>query len=112
MKKIWVSAGLACALTLAGCGGGDEKKEAAKAPETAAPAAAPAAAADDANAATITGKVKLDGTAPAAKTLDMSATPFCTKAHSGPVKSEEVVSASDGGLKYAFVYVKSGLPDK
>jgi hypothetical protein len=75
MKKIWISAGLACALTLAGCGGGEEKKEAAKAPETA-PAAAPAAAADDANAATVTGKVKLDGAAPAAKNLDMSATPF------------------------------------
>ena len=111
MKKIWISAGLACALTLAGCGGGGEKKEAAKAPETA-PAAAPAAAADDANAATVTGKVKLDGAAPAAKNLDMSATPFCTKAHTGPVKSEEVVAATDGGLKNAFVYVKAGLPDK
>jgi plastocyanin len=37
---------------------------------------------------------------------------FCTKAHTGPVKSEEVVAATDGGLKNAFVYVKSGLPDK
>lgn len=108
MKKIWISAGLACALSLAGCGGGGEK-EAAKAPEPA-PAAAPAV--DDANAATVTGKVKLDGAKPTAKTLDMSAVPACVKAHTTPVKSEEVVVADDGGLKYAFVYVKAGLPDK
>src|SRR6185503_742070 len=110
MKKIWISAGLACALALAGCGGGDEKKEAAKSPE---PAAAPAAAAaDDANAATVTGKVKLDGAAPAPKNLDMSANPVCAKAHTTPAKTEDAVVAGDGSVQYAFVYVKSGLPDK
>lgn len=107
MKKIWMSAGLACALTLAGCGGGGEKKEEAKAEGT-----APAAAVDEANAATVTGKVKLDGAKPAAKTLDMSATPACVKAHTSPVKSEEVVAADDGALKYVFVYVKAGVPDR
>jgi hypothetical protein len=110
MKKSWILVGLACALTLAGCGGGEEKKEVAKAPET--PAAAPAAAVDDASAATITGKVKFEGTPSAPKNLDMSATPACAKAHTSPAKTEDVVAASDGSLKYAFVYVKSGLPDK
>src|SRR5688572_14780667 len=109
MKKIWMPLGLACALALAGCGGGDTKTEVAKAPETA-PAAAPAA--DDANAATLTGKVTLDGAKPAPKNLDMSANPTCAKAHTTPAKSEEVVVADDGALKYAFVYVKAGLPDK
>ena len=108
MKKIWITTSVACALTLAGCGGSEPKKEAA-AP---APSAAPAAATDDANAATITGKVSYDGPKPAAKTIDMSANPVCTKAHSTPVKSEEVTTNDAGGLQYAFVYIKSGLPDK
>jgi plastocyanin len=42
----------------------------------------------------------------------MSATPFCMKAHPEGAKSEEVVTGSGGTLKNAFVYVKSGLPDK
>ena|ERR1051326_1389555 len=108
MKKIWIGVGLVCALSLAGCGGGEEKK----AETTPAPAAAPAASpVEDANAATVTGKVTLDGAPPAAKALDMSATPFCAKAHPEGAKSEEVV-ANAGALKNAFVYIKSGLPDK
>jgi len=112
MKKFWIGAGLVCALTLAGCGG--EKTEAPKQAESAAPAAGGAAATpDEANGATITGRVSFDGAKPSPKTLDMSATPFCEKAHAGtPVKSEEVIVNGNGTLKNAFVWVKSGLPDK
>ena len=109
MKKFWIGAGLVAALALSGCGGGEEKKtEAPKAESAGAGAATP----DMENGGTVTGKVAFDGTAPTAKTLDMSATPFCTRAHPGGQKSEEVVVNSNGTLKNAFVWVKSGLPDK
>lgn len=110
MTKIWITAGVACALTLAGCGGGD--KPATKADAGAAPAAAGGGAAtpDMENGATVTGKVAFDGTAPVMKTLDMSAVPACTAAHKTPAKSEEVVVNSNGTLKNAFVWIKSGLP--
>jgi plastocyanin len=109
MTKIWIAAGLACALTLAGCGGGE--KPAPKADAGATPAAGGAAATPDMdNGATITGKVVFDGTAPAAKMLDMSAVPACTQAHKTPAKSEEVVVNSNGTMKNAFVWIKSGLP--
>lgn len=109
MKKIWMTAGMACALSLAGCGGGD--KPATKADAGAAPSAAGGAATPDMeNGATITGKVIFDGTAPKPKTLDMSAVPACTAAHKTPATSEEVVVNSNGTVKYAFVWIKSGLP--
>lgn len=112
MKKIWIGVGVACALTLMSCGG--------SAPETAkkeeAPAAAPAggsATPDEANGGTITGKVSFDGTKPTPKNIDMSAVPFCTKAHAGqPAKTEDVVVNANNTLANTFVWVKSGLPDK
>src|SRR5471030_2862483 len=112
MKKIWIVVGLAAALTLVGCGGD-------KAPETvktdSAPAAAGGAAAmpDEANGGTITGRVAFTGDAPKMATMDMSANPACERAHKdAPAKSETVVVNGNGTLKYAFVWVKSGLPDK
>ena len=114
MKKIWISAALAGVLTLAGCGGSDTK-EAPKAAETGAPAAGAGGAGtpDEANGGTVTGKVAFDGTAPKMAKLDMSATPYCERAHSGnPASSEEVVVNSNNTLKNVFVWVKSGLPDK
>lgn len=97
---------MACALTLAGCGGGEEKK----AETTPAPAAAPAA--DDANAATVTGKVSFAGAKPTPKKLDMSAVPECTKGRTTPPMTEDAIVSDSGAVKYAFVYVKTGLPDK
>jgi plastocyanin len=109
MKKIWIAAGVACALTLAGCGGGGTP--AAKSDAGGTPAASSAAATPDMdNGATVSGKVTFDGTPPAMKTLDMSAVPACTAAHKTPAKSEELIVGSDKGVKNAFVWVKSGLP--
>jgi len=59
--------------------------------------------------ATITGKVTFTGAAPKAATLKMDADPVCAKAHTKPVKSEEVIVNSNGTLKNCLVYVKSGL---
>jgi plastocyanin len=114
MKKIWIGAGVACAVILTSCGGSapdSAKKEAA-------PAAAPAAGGgtgvpDEANGGTITGKVAFDGAAPSPKNIDMSAVPFCTKAHaSAPAKTEDVVVNDNKTLRNVFVWVKSGLPDQ
>ena len=112
MKRFWIGAGLAAALTLAGCGGGGEKKaEAPKGAETPAGGGG-SATPDEANGGTVTGKVAFEGTAPAQKTLDMSATPFCMRAHPNGQKAEEVVVNPNNTVKYAFVWVKAGLPDK
>ena len=111
MKKIWMGAVLAGSLALAGCGG-DKPAETAKT-EATAPAAAGGALAtpDEANGGTVTGKVAFAGEKPKMATLDMSANPVCERAHAGaPQKSEEVVVNDNGTLKYAFVWVKSGLP--
>src|ERR1035441_4934880 len=111
MKKIWIAAVLAATLTLAGCGG-DKPAETAKT-EATAPAAAGGALAvpDEANGGTITGKVAFTGEKPKMATLDMSANPVCERAHKGSAqKSEEVIVNENGTLKYAFVWVKSGLP--
>jgi hypothetical protein len=111
MKKFLISCGAASLLLLGGCGG--SKTETSEAPKTEAPAAAPAAApADDANAATITGKVAFTGDAPKMANLSMDATPACARAHTTPQKSEQVVVNSNGTLKNAFIWVKAGLPDK
>ncbi len=114
MKKIWIGVGLACAVSLVSCGGG-EKSEAPKTAEStpAAGAAGGAAVPDEANGGTITGKVVFDGAKPTAKTIDMSANPVCMRAHaSSPQKTEDIVVNDNGTVKWAFVWVKSGLPDK
>jgi carboxypeptidase family protein len=109
MKRILISFASASVLFLVACGG---SKERAPKEEAAAPPAATATI-DEATAATITGKVSFSGTKPSAKTIDMSATPACSRAHAGaPQKSEEVVVNGNGTLKNVFVWVKAGVPDK
>ncbi|HLK62701.1 MAG TPA: carboxypeptidase regulatory-like domain-containing protein [Bryobacteraceae bacterium] len=115
MKKIWIGVGLVCAVSLVSCGGGGDTKtaETPKAPDSGAPAAGGSATPDMENGATITGKVTFDGAKPTMKPIDMSANPVCMRAHaSSPQKSEEVQVNDNGTLKDAFVWIKSGLPDK
>lgn len=115
MKKIWIGVGLAATLALVGCGG-DKPPETAKtesAPAAGGAAGGAAATPDEANGGTITGKVAFTGDKPKMANMDMSATPKCEIAHKGaPQKSEEVVVNDNGTVKYAFVWVKAGLPDK
>jgi len=112
MRKFWLGIGLAAAVSLTGCGGGETKTEAPKADSAAAAPAGGSATPDEANGGTVTGKVAFDGAKPTPKNLDMSATPFCTKAHPGGAPSEEVVVNGNGTMKNTFVWVKAGLPDK
>ena len=59
----------------------------------------------------ITGTIKLDGTAPHQKPIDMSKEPFCAKEHaSKPVTTETVVVGPNGGLQWVVVYISEGLP--
>jgi len=59
----------------------------------------------------ITGSVKLDGTAPHMRGIDMSKDPYCAKAHaSDPAKLEEVVAGSGGGLENVVLFISEGLP--
>jgi len=91
-------------LVLAGC----SKEEAPS--ETSAPAA-PAVQAtpiDPATVATVTGSIKLEGTAPKARKIDMSQDPACA----GGMGMTETVIAEGGNLANVFVYVKEGLGDR
>jgi hypothetical protein len=59
---------------------------------------------------TITGTVKLNGTAPHMKGIDMSKDPYCDAQHkSNPAKLENVVVGANGGLQNVVLYLSEGL---
>jgi hypothetical protein len=59
---------------------------------------------------TITGSVKLNGTAPHMRGIDMSKDPYCVKANANNTpKLENVVVGSGGGLQNVVVYISEGL---
>ena len=55
--------------------------------------------------ASISGKVTLNGKAPAAAVISMDADPVCKSQHQSSVKDETVVADSKGDLANVFVYV-------
>ena len=58
----------------------------------------------------ITGSVKLSGTAPHMRGIDMSKDPYCSKYHAtDPAHLEEVVVGKDGGLENVVLYISEGL---
>ena len=90
---------------VAACGG----SEPAPAPATE-PATAPATAVDPASAATVAGKINLEGTPPANAPIRMNADPACVAATKGmPTPTQETFVSEAGGLGNVFVYVQSGL---
>ncbi|MBM3777506.1 MAG: hypothetical protein FJW23_04595 [Acidimicrobiia bacterium] len=94
---------LALALTTAACGGGSEAPS-----STAAPAAPAAPSFDPATAATLTGTITLDGTAPAPEVIRMNADPVCARENKGATTDTFVVGDS-GTLGNVLVYLKDGL---
>jgi plastocyanin len=107
--KIWKNtlcvAALCGLVILVGCGGKKEEEQPAATPAaSSAPAATPI---DPATAASVSGTVKFDGTAPAAAKIDMSQDPACK----GTNTAENIV-ASGGHLANVFVYVKEGLGNR
>jgi plastocyanin len=58
----------------------------------------------------ITGTVKLSGTPPHMRGIDMSKDPYCSKAHaSDPAKMETVLVGKDQGLQNVVLYISQGL---
>jgi len=104
---LYVVLAVALAYSLAGCG----KKET---PETApaAPAAGPATPIDMSTAGSVSGSVKLEGTPPKGKRINMAAEPSCAAQHSTPATDEEVVAGEGGALGNVIVYVKEGLGNR
>ncbi len=63
-----------------------------------------------AGSGSITGTVKLTGTPPHMRGIDMSKDPYCVKQHeNNPAKMENVVVSSDGGLQNVVLYISEGL---
>lgn len=59
---------------------------------------------------TITGSVKLNGTPPHMRGIDMSKDPYCVKANANnSPKMENVVVGSGGGLENVVLYISEGL---
>lgn len=103
-----------------GCGGGkevvdeaelgedDQALQTAAAENTAGEGAAPAAAAPAvADAATVAGLVKFEGTPPKMPPLQMSADTTCASQHATPQPDEEVIVGPGGELANVIVYVKN-----
>jgi Carboxypeptidase regulatory-like domain len=58
----------------------------------------------------ITGSVKLNGTPPHMRGIDMSKDPYCVKQHANnPAQMENVVVGSGGGLENVVLYISQGL---
>lgn len=115
--KNFLSTILAGSLVVAiACGGGretaeyeeEEEDDGAAVAEGTAEAGAPAAAAPvvAADAASVTGLVKFEGTPAAAMPIQMGADASCQAQHSGPVGSKDVMVGAGGELANVFVYIK------
>src|SRR5262249_49744412 len=84
-----------------------ENEEQPTSPTSEAQPAATSAPIDPATAASVSGTVKFDGTAPKPAKIDMSQDPACK----GGNEAETIV-ASNGNLANVFVYVKDGLGNR
>jgi plastocyanin len=62
-----------------------------------------------ASGASVTGVVKFKGTAEKPTRIDMSADPYCAKAHASAPTTEDLVTDAGGGLENVVVYVSDGL---
>lgn len=96
---------LCSALAAAACGGDTTPPPATTTP------AANAKRVDPATAASIVGRVSLQGTAPAPEMVRVANDPACIQALGPTVKSDAVLVAADGGVQNAFVYVKDTFSD-
>lgn len=72
-----------------------------------------AAPAFDDTLVTVSGTVKFDGIPPPVKVVKaLNADPACAAMHAQPLPMENLVVDADGGVRWAFVWVKSGLEGK
>ena len=96
------SATIALAIGIMSCGGGQQQTET--------PAAVPAATAgtpvDAATAGSVNGTIRLDGTAPRMRPINMAAEPTCARVHTTPATTEDVLVGTGGALQNVVVYLK------
>lgn len=102
------AAGVVLAVILAGCGGKKSAPTQQSGP-TATEQTAPTKVVDPATVGTISGKVTLEGNAPAPREIALTASPACAKLHSSALIYPEVVTGEHGALADVIVYVKSGV---
>ncbi len=103
-RTLWYFAGaVTLAVVMISCGGKGSQPA-----ETGAPAGNTGGKpVDAATAGTVTGSIKLDGTAPKPRTINMAAEPNCAKQHTGsPAQTEDVVPGDGGTLQNVVVYLK------
>jgi plastocyanin len=101
MRTQWKSTAAAVALAVAaGCSGGESAPPRTPPPD--------AKRVDASKAATLTGRVTIDGAVPQNAPIKMSADPVCIREHKGGATLDTFVS-ENGGLGNVFVYVKDGL---
>jgi len=110
MKTKLFSVGMAAIMALAVAGCGSKESSTSQQPAPTAPAAS-AKTVDAATAGSVTGTVTLDGKPATAKPINMSAEPYCQKAHPTPVVPPEVVTGDKGALANVVIFVKDGLGD-
>ena len=62
--------------------------------------------------AMVRGTVKVEGTVPKPKPINMAADPSCAKQHPSPVFTQELMADSKGDLQNVVVFVSDGLGDR
>ena len=97
-SRIWMVVAAMAVGSAVACGGGPE-----------APAPATGTAVDPATAATITGRVIVEGTVPKPESIAMEGDPVCATASGAAQMTEYFVVGPENGLENVFVSVKSGL---
>ena len=100
---LFIAASGALAVAMMSCGNKQESTEAPAAAPAANPAGKPV---DAATAGSVTGMVKLDGTAPKMRNINMAAEPACAKVHTTPATTEDVVVGDGNTLANVVVYLK------
>jgi carboxypeptidase family protein len=100
-----IAAAISFGAVMISCGGGSSTTS--EQPAGGAPAAGGGTAIDPNTAGTVTGTIKLDGTAPKMKVINMAAEPACAKIHAAsPAMTEDVVPGDGGTLQNVIVYLK------
>ena len=100
---------LMLSLGVAACGGGSQPASTPASEPAATPSAPAASAVDPATAATVAGKISVEGALPANQPIRMNADPACVQANAGKTVTQETFVGEGGGLGNVFVYVQSGL---
>lgn len=105
---LYIVIAAALAVSLLSCGKKETSETAPSAP------AAPAAATpiDMSTVGSVSGTVKVEGTPPAPRKINMAAEPVCAAEHPTPATDQEVVTGPGGALGNVIVYVKEGLGNR